>query len=285
MVVAVVGILSAVMMPSLAGARAAAKMAACAVQVHQVGVGLASYTADARHRWPPFLFSESSRPNLPLSGHYGGEGPPDIFRSGDVGDRDVNLHALRREGMIDESHLICPGASMNLRRQQTGYFRQGRFSTYCLRMPLSRDLWPTRTPPPGWDRDALYMYRFVAGGQEAPCGGEDILVPQLRVDRQYVSDVPGGGTFDPAADAVVSDAFVDRAYGDPVSRVERNWCHEGRFNVLRGHGAVRLANSRNDATHTMPRNTSPPGTTTPVDDTYNAAPAEAIWRFFDSAIR
>jgi hypothetical protein len=281
MTVAVASVLSAVVFPCLTGLRSSARLATCATQLHHVGAALACYTTDARHRFPPFLFSTSFNPSLSLSGHYGGDGPPDFFRLPGAGDRDVNLHALRREGMLDESQLICPGASVGVRQQQTGYFRQGQFSTYGLRMPYTYDLWPARTPPPGLDSDALNAYRFVAGGQVAPCASVGYIVPQLRVDRSYTMDVGGGGTFDPAADAVVSDLFIDQAYSDPVGGIERGWCHGARFNVLRGDGAVRPV--RDDGT--VRSNSSPPGTTRSVDGLYNAESAEAVWRFFDRATR
>ena len=285
MVVAVVGILSAVMMPSLAGARAAAKMAACAVQVHQVGVGLASYTADARHRWPPFLFSESSRPNLPLSGHYGGEGPESAGRKGD---RDVNLHALGREGRIRDTQLRCPGTAWDLPQSGLGV---GKFSDYCLRMPYSNDLWPSQTPPPKFT--ALDAYRYAAGGQSLKLpSGVEFVSPQLREDRQYAR-VVGGGVFDPARDVIVSDRFVDSAYRDSAGqigqavRVGRTGGHAGRFNVLVGDGAVRRVDLRNDDTATTSSTSLPPGTTLAdaVDDDYNAAAVETVWQRFDAATR
>jgi len=272
MTVSVIGVLSAVLLPALSGVRASARVATCAMQLHQIGVALGGYTAEARHLLPPFIFSEMTNPSLPLSGHYGGGDTFNLYRQDN---RDVNLHALRRERMIDEAQLLCPGAPKAVREQQAGYFAQGRFSTYCLRMPFSYDIWPGQTPPRG-DWDALDVYRFAAGGQILPWFDKDIFVPQLRVDRQYASAVSDGETFDPAQDAIVSDTFVDRAYRDPTGKIERGWCHGTSFNVLMGHGAVRLARPRRD--------TGPPGTTMPVEDgMYNASCAEQTWNFFTEA--
>jgi len=278
-VVVMIGVLSATLWPSLSSARSSARVGACAAQLRQVGVAMTYYTLASRHRLPPFLFSEKANPSLPLSGHYGGSnGEFADFLLSRTGDADVNLHALRREELLTGSNLICPGASRAIQDRQAGYFHGGRFSTYGIRMPYSLDIWPGQAPPlPGYD--TLFAYRRAAGGQMMPdWNNHPVQVPQLRVDRLYASDLPGGATFDPASDAIVSDAFTDRDYRDESGQVDRRWCHGGRFNVLLGSGAVRVA--KDDGT--VSTNASPPGTTRPVDDHYNASYAEAIWRFFDT---
>jgi len=275
MTLAVISVVVAIAAPGLSGARSAARQAACAAQLHHVSIALGVYTAESRNHLPPFLFSDSGSPNLPLSGHYGGAESGSLFRAGD---RDVNLHALRRQGMIRESQLMCPGASAALQDGRAGYFPKGRFSTYGLRMPYSLDIWPTRTPPhPDWD--ALTVYLHAAGGQTKTMFSVEVTSPQLRMDYQY-SECPSGGVFDPSADAIVSDMFIDqdtRAAG----AVERRWCHGRRFNVLLGGGAVRLVEDDG----TVLAYSSPPGAISAMYGEYNALRAERVWQFFTATAR
>ena len=58
MCVAILALLAAALIPAIAGSREAARRAACAANLHALGVGLISYATSHNHRLPPFTFSD-----------------------------------------------------------------------------------------------------------------------------------------------------------------------------------------------------------------------------------
>jgi prepilin-type N-terminal cleavage/methylation domain-containing protein len=61
-VVSIIGLLAAILVPSLAKARAQAKRVSCATQLHQVGVAMIAYMQDNRDRMPYVSYMPSVDP-------------------------------------------------------------------------------------------------------------------------------------------------------------------------------------------------------------------------------
>ncbi len=61
-VVAIIALLIAILVPSLSRARAQARRASCATQLHQVGIAMISYMQDSRDRMPHVSFMPSIDP-------------------------------------------------------------------------------------------------------------------------------------------------------------------------------------------------------------------------------
>jgi type II secretory pathway pseudopilin PulG len=295
--VSCVGLLSGIMLPSLSSARDSARRAACASQMHQIGVATSNYAAVHRFCMPPFQFCDA-RGTLPASGHYGGPSQPDPMTLRNP--RPVNLWCPVAEHMLTSAHLICPAAPGELRGGQESLFTYTRqFSTYCLRFPPSPDLFD-ESPQLGYfgNRGLLGVYLMYAGGDAAqipsPRGGAGTTyqtVPLVRLNRRYALDPDvcfGASTFDPAADAVVSDEFwwQDRHEQAPspppgvkAYAIRAKWSHGPFFNVLSGGGAVRATSDDG----TVAANSVPPGGS-PVDGgLYFGKDSERVWQYFDKA--
>lgn len=294
-VAACLGLLTAIMIPSLSAARDAAKRAACALQLGQVGAALSTYVGVHRFRMPPFRFCDTSG-NLPASGHWGGPSQHDPWISANP--RPVNLWCLVAEGMLTAASLTCPAASAGLRSGTESLFpRTTQWSTYCLRFPPSPDLFD-ESPGLGYYKGAplLGVYLMNAGGDLVPTGtgksgAARQTVPLVRLNRRYALDSAvcfSSTTFDPAADAVASDEFwwQDRREVAPKALsgltsypAAAAWCHGQQFNVLYGGGAVRTV--RDDGI--VAANSVPPGGTRVDSGVHFGKYAERVWQSFDAA--
>lgn len=290
-VIAIIGLLVGMLAPSLASARDHARLAACASNLHSIATALTAYAALNKNRLPPFAFADPSM-DLAASGHWGGPcqaTDPRAFMLG--GQIPINLYALCFARIIEPSTLFCPAADPDLRDGSASMFPlTDRFSTYCLRFPFSLDLF-RGCERIGTGQPLMNSFVVAAGGQiwsfgdNGPAGGK-CHMPQVQLGRTYATDpaIPatGDSEFDPAADTILADTFwwpavPDSApsFGGKVWPVRGGFCHDSRFNVCSGGGAVR-----------------------PVDDdgtiaaiTYggsdsaglSAARAERAWQFFDTA--
>lgn len=276
--IAVLTMLLALLVPSLSAARASARRSACLASLHAIHNGLTAYAVASQQRLPPFAYSSGYQCNLPLSGHWGGAdrtGDPDaVFR---IGMAWTNLHALVLQQYLRPGSLVCPAADL----RGGGLFpRTGRFSTYCLRLPYSRDLFaeaPSLTP---YNGQLLGVYLLAAGGQPFRVGPRYETVPQVRMDRRYTIDLPGMPVFDPASSPIVADQFhyQDQSLPAPAdgASVRRAWWHGSRFQVLYGDGSARTVTDDG----TIAANSAPPGGALTDDGKACATYAENVWRFF-----
>jgi hypothetical protein len=280
-VAATIVLLAGVLTPSVTQARKEAKRAGCASQLYHVGQGVATYAATHRFCLPPFAFSDMIA-DLPLSGHWGGTDQPAVGRF-PQGLHYVNLWALVAERTIEPRLLICPAADSDLQGLRASLFPYtNRFSTYCLRFPISMDLFAASSNPIP-PSDPLRYYKTNAGGQTLG----NTFIPLVRLDRRYqlVNQVAfGNGVYDPATDTLLSDGFwcpdppAAAANRPPTYSVRRAWCHGTDFNVLSGGGAVRTV--ADDGT--VAANSNSPQH--PLADTgfYYGKYAERVWQFLDA---
>lgn len=289
-VISVLILLLGIGLPSVSKARDMARMASCGAQMHQIGVALAQYTSESKQRMTPFALNsgDAETANLPLSGHFGGSS---LF--GRTGTDFVNLYVLANSGYVSQPLLICPGSQQARQAKPDSYFADtDRFSTYCLRMPCSWDLYPGGVRPCVNLSDPLFIYLRTGSGQgfgANPGGGSapSLITPFVRMDRRYRTDptlpVCGSGHFDPAEDVLVSDAFWDQeisqaAADDSSFPVRRTWCHGPQFNRLWANGAVKSV--RDDGTVATHSNNQARALAN--DGVYNATDAEHVWQFFDA---
>ncbi|MGA2266070.1 MAG: DUF1559 domain-containing protein [Phycisphaerae bacterium] len=297
-VVTCVGLLSSVLWPSLSSVRQQARRAACASQMHQIGLALASYAAANQFCMPPFRFSDV-RGTLPLSGHWGG--PSQFDPVSLLNPRPINLGCLTSQGLLSSANLLCPAAPAELGGGGASLFADTQwFSTYGLRFPISAGLFDESSClPAAYKPGPLAVYLRYAGGDRAPLavgygtgGVSHQTVPLVRLDRRYELDPAvcfGRSTFDPAADAVASDEFFwqDRSEPAPAAlapglktyAVRVGWSHGRYFNVLFGSGAVRTV--ADDGT--VAANSVPPGGSAVDDGLYFGKYAEKVWQYFDAA--
>jgi hypothetical protein len=268
------------------------------MKMRNVGIGLASYAASHRNRFPPFAFSSGYDPVLALSGHFGGAPASGNLVSGTPRGADcVNLWSLVRDEYIRAAEVICPGDRTRREDPNTSYFPYtGQYSTYCLRFPPSEDLF-AESPAMAYFRgkSLLFVYTYAAGGvslhldSTSPIGdqGPQIsMIPLVRLDRRY--RLAGGAVFDPAAGALLSDAFWRKDYSEPAPSdlagqasysVRASWCHGDLFNVLYGDGSLRcVAADESVRANTVSGNVRPPD-----DGQYYATYAEAVWQRFEAA--
>ena len=280
-VIALLALIAAMMVPSLAAAGRAARRADCKATLHHVYNGLTAYSTESRLRMPPFAFSTNIQGNLALSGHWGGAdqaSDPDAF--GRKGVAWANLSSLRVRKFIWPQQLICPSAEI----RGGAYFpRTSRFGSYCMRLPYSLDLFaesPALGPSSG---QLLGIYLMAAGGQGVQVSDHIETVPQVRLDRRYTIDLPDMPVFDPALSPIVSDAFCFQDMSSPPSpgcaAVRRAWSHGKEFQVLKGTGAV--VTVVDDGT--VAANSAPPGGGLPDDGKTYATYAENVWRYFAAA--
>ncbi|MHC4982652.1 MAG: type II secretion system protein [Planctomycetota bacterium] len=292
-VIGILALLMAILVPAVDHVRNMARLATCGGQMHDLHAAIRSRATAHNQQLPPFVFSDASKTNISLSAHWGGAsqaGDPAAF--GRRGVDYVNLWVLVRDGFVPPAELICPAAAAP--RGRSSYFPYSfRFSTYCLRMPASADLF--RQAPVTWQRYGMRIYALAAGGQPSPVRIANPFgatacetVPLVRVDGWYrlIEGVAcGDGNYEPATDAMLADAFwrqdhryqaQDRA-GLLAYHVESAWCHGKRFNVLSGGGAVRTVIDDG----TVRSNTVAPGGELPDDGMHFATYAERVWQFFD----
>lgn len=302
MVLAALVVLAGILVPSLSAAKNQARLAACAVQMRSVGTALRQFAACNENRMPPFAFSDHVG-NLPLSGHWGGMSQgadPDCFGRRAVDD--VNLWRLVAERLVTPRQLICPAEPCA--RGVSGYFPHTlKFSTYCLRMPYSEDIFRQAPALAHYSGRGLLGVYTAAGsghsllvGQEfpgwptgpIPAGGRPrATVPYVRVDLTYREADPVTGEqrmVELGSGAVLADTFWYQRRHKPAGavpgletyEVRAGWCHGERFNVLFGDGAVHAI--RDDGT--VAANSVGPDAELPYDGYYFASKAMNVWRHF-----
>jgi prepilin-type processing-associated H-X9-DG protein len=237
-VVAIVAILTGLILPTVGRARDLASLGSCKSHLRSVHSGLMLYATEHRRCLPPFAFSDPFKPDLLLSGHWGGTQNPNdptdpISPQGKR--KFTNLYCLVVEEFVDAQALVCPGADQDLRDDGASFFPYtDQFSSYCLRFPDSDGLF-SGSPPPSQHR--LNVYRFVTGGQWSKVGTERLRVPQVRLDSLY--DLTDGEEYSPPNDALLVDPVRLPAEKDGDYRVIRERSHGPWANVLFGDGAVR----------------------------------------------
>ena len=297
-VVAVLGLLAAVLMPSFTAARQRARLAGCSAAMRDIHSALMAYCCTSGQRLPPFAFSDFVG-SLPASGHWGGiSQSSDPVAFGRVGFENLNLWALVAEGFIPPARLICPGAAAELRSGLASYFPHTfHFSTHCLRFPASEDLFRSAPGLANFkDAGLLGVYRMHVGGQRVWVDKATStwtvphweVVPQVRIDKAYRT-LDGSGRYDVLDGALLSDAFWWQGRSEEGAAssglqtypVRAGWCHGRYFNVLYGDGAVLTV--RDDGT--VEANSVAPGEAPPSDKLYHAANSERVWQFFDAAKR
>ena len=280
-----------ILAPTLSGARSIALTVVCAGQMRTIGSALIGYATDNDNRLPPFAFSDYAG-NLPLSGHWGGAGPGGRF--GTRGTESVNLWPLIDERAIGVEAVVCPTAETPVRDGEANYFAAGEhFSSYCLRMPYSRDLFAGQADLLNWrDLGLLGIYGAYGGGQDCPgqpiagAGGAVVgtrgRVPQVRLDRTYREIDPAtdeAEMLDIVAAPILSDMFWHQRRVVPVEgggAAAVGWCHGKKFNVLRGGGSVSLISDDG----TILANSNAPGDELPDDGAHGASYAVKVWRHF-----
>ncbi len=292
-VLAILALLLAMLIPSLSAARRQASMSACAMQMRGVGVALKQFAVANRNRLPLFAFSDYNG-NLSLSGHWGGwsqANDPDCFgRDYKGGMENINLWRLVSGGYISAGHLICPGAEASNTGGSSSYFPYtSKFSTYCLRMPYSEDLFRT-TPSLAYLEKCglLGIYMQEASGEEFGSVSNMLTVPPVRIDLTYREVHPIDNeqrTMNFTDGAIMSDTFWYRDHHRPAEElpglttyeVSAGWCHGSRFNVLFGDGAVEGV--ADDGT--VEANSVGPDSSLPNDGANFASYAITVWRYFE----
>jgi len=293
----VISLLLGILLPSFSGIKARARLTVCAGRMRGVGVGLIQFAAARRNRLPPFAFSDFDC-DLPLSGHWGGPSQaadPALFGRPALAGADLNCWRLVAENIIEPRELICPSAGRGLTGGKASYFPHTRkFSTYCLRMPYSEDLFRMAPDLLNWQgQGLLFVYAMRAGGQAAPGADPDSIhwhqrVPLVRLDWTYHETDPASGeqrVVDLANGPMLADAFwyqqhshcVDSVPGLQAYEVCAGWCHGEWFNVLFGDGSVHGV--RDDGT--VAANSVAPGTQPAADANHHAAEAVKVWRYFE----
>jgi hypothetical protein len=295
-VVGCLGLLTGIMVPSLAAARDMAKRAACASQMHQIGIALSTSAAVHRFSMPPCRFCDE-RGNLPASGHWGG--PSQFDHVIMANPRPINLYCPATERMVAFSALICPAAPLELRRGGASLFaRSSQFSSYCLRFPPSPSLFDESPSLANYRGQGLLgVYLRHPGGktiddqvtQGAPVSR--VSVPLVKLNRRYALEADvcfTRTTFDPAGDVILSDEFWWQDRDEPAPPapsglvsypVKAAWAHGRQFNVLHGGGAVCTV----DDDGTVAANSVPPGGTLVDSGLHFGKYAERVWQYFDTA--
>ena len=279
----IISLLVVMLLPSFWQARKMALSAECASNLHHLGIAFQGYAAAENNRLPPFAFSDFTS-DIALSGHWGG-----ISQSGDpaafcrTGMECVNLWGLAKENYANPGALLCPAAAKELLRLSNSYFPySSRFSTYCLRFPASSMLFSDAPQLANIGGSLLTAYVRQAGGQRVNVSTYYEIVPQVRLDRSYRLDA-SGLTYDAASDALLADTFWRRGYrvqtapmtGLQTFPVQWDWCHDLKFNVLLGNGAVRTVGDNG----TVAANSNSPNQT--IAPTDSISRSENIWQYFN----
>ena len=282
----IIGLLTSILAPCLDEAIQMARLIRCTGQMHGVGRAMLMYAGQSNLQLPPFAFSDMSM-DLTLSGHWGGSGQagnPDLL--GQHADRQLNLQVLVGQGLLGAGLLICPSAPAELHDGTDSWFATSRqFSTYCLRMPLSEDLFAGSPQLLNHRKmGPLGVYWTYSGGQLASVKPYPQRVPLVRLDMSYklLDELLAAGDYDsdsidPARDVLMADAFwFQAAASDHRGRaVQRAWCHGRRFNAMRGDGSVR----RRQDDGTIAGHVQTPGQPKPWDGLYYASHSEYAWQY------
>jgi hypothetical protein len=281
--VGIIATATSLLMPALGALREQARLMQCSHQLRSVGQSLILYASQSNFALPPFAFSDMSM-DLPLSGHWGGSGQdfnPDILSQKGVAQ--VNLQVLVAGGLLPACQVICPSASSELQQRQARWFATtDQFSTYCLRVPPSQDLFSGCPGLANYHKmGPLGVYISHAGGQDVPVPPSSIeQAPLVYLDRLY--RLPAAirydrSDFDGARDVLLADAFwfqaTDKDYRNRP--VQRGWCHGKRFNALRGDGSVATAEDNG----TVVANVQTPAKPLAWDGLYYATYSERVWQF------
>lgn len=282
-------VLLTMLLPSLNKAKDLARRTVCAQQMSQIGVALKQWALQTNNRMPAFAFSDPQG-DFPLSGHWGGQSQlsdPDCFGRQNVAN--VNLWQLVAGGLLPHTILTCPAGDEALRDGTASYFPySSKFSTYCLRMPYSPDLFEQAPELADYGRRGLLgIYTMAGGGYRFHVGTAKVMVPLVRADRDY-RETDSAGLSRPcnlSAGAVLADQFwrQDRrtpADTSPTVRtygVRAAWYHDTRFNVLFGDGAVQAV--RDDGT--VRANSCPPDYEFPSDGANGSSHSVRVWRYFE----
>ncbi len=307
-VICMVMLLVAMLLPSLAQARRQACIASCSMNPRALLTGLAQYTSEFQDLLPPIGLAGAPG-DIPLSGHWGGFSQNfDPARNGFAGLQNVNLYVLLAGAYVTPGHLLCTGADGSFRSGSAGFFPfTERFSTYCLRLPYSLDLFST-APNLVYPRAHL-MAAFCGGssGQPDPggsrrgAGGGQLTLPYVRLSRQYLEVHPltsESRYLSYGQSPILSDNFWLERFQSPrlappesggkAFAVRASWCHGDRFNVGFGDGSVRTVRDAgkvsNDTDKVVWSNSVhgvPPGD----DQNANASYALNVWRFFEDSVR
>ena len=290
-VLGVVALLLAMVMPSLSAAKEQSRRTACAAQLKSLGTALRTYGTEHQEQMPPFAFSDQQG-NLPLSGHWGGvsqNSDPACMPNRHV--QDINLWRLVRWGYAGQAQLICPAAKTELKGRTSSYFSYTtKFSTYCLRMPYSYDLFRESPGLANFGNNGLlFAYRNDAGGEVFPWVTSRPVIPLARMDMEYSEVDPVSGvqrTMRPWENAILADNFWYQDFSQPANSpmpqvqgypVQASWLHGDRFNVLFGGGVLSIQ----DNGGTVAANTVK-GSVPPANDNANyASYAIRVWRFFE----
>lgn len=279
--IAIIIVLVSILMPSLDAVREQVQLIRCASQMHGVGASLLLYATQSDMSLPPFAFSDTTM-DVVLSGHWGGTGEDsnrDLLGQKFV--NQVNLQVLEALKYTQPGRLICPGAGEELASGKASYFGSTKqFSTYCLRMPVSEDLfsdcrvyWKPRGLGP------LGAFAHTSGGYPVTATYKELL-PQVRLDMKYtlLSELRyEQEDFEPARDVLLSDAFwYQGSSADHRGRaVQRAWCHGKRFEVMRGDGSVQ----RVEDDGTIREHVNTPGGKLDNDQLHFASYSEHVWQY------
>ncbi|MFA6133411.1 MAG: DUF1559 domain-containing protein [Phycisphaerae bacterium] len=292
-------LVAAIVTPSLGAVRQRARRMVCTSQLHQIGVALAAYQSANHYRMPPFAFSEALTPNLPASGHWGGPIQKDPTTVGLFfgPSASVNLWALTVESLLTPQALACPSSCFSRDSSVSLFTYTNKFSSYCMRFPLSGDLFAESPKLAGNSatRGLLAVYAGYHSGMRArdasdPLGSSKYPVPFVRTDSKYELEPSVcfvRSTFDPAQDAIVSDLFWWPKLAAPAPPAgkyrtfprEGSWCHGRDFNVLMGNGSVLSAT---DDKNVIAENCDNPAIDAGGANAYHSQQAERIWQFFDT---
>lgn len=288
-ILSILFILMGMLIPSFAAARRSAILASCGSNMHAVGIGLRQYASVNDERLPPFGFADASA-NLPQSSHWGGTQSADLLASArpEMRCSGINLWALMPESYLTPKHVLCPGASQEVRSGRASYFADTpQFSTYSLRMPYSSDLFRSDPTSANLNKSLLGIFVFAAGGQRVHVGMNLYAsAPQARMDMPYAETPPGGTerVFQYVSGAVLSDNvwFDQPPASTPAGASCRQylpaagWCHANKFNTLFGGGDVRRVPDDGTLARTATASHAPA-----KDKDNFATPYLAAWRYLE----
>jgi len=255
-VIAIIGLLISILMPSLAGARTQARTSACLSNLKRLGVGMTLYMNTNRDRFPPFRLKKARPTHDGAQVYVNGWGrrkprwqwfldsqevgpviDPEPFQdeiksSGSFGDSSVGANGESGQEMTNK-YFLCPGLNDEFEFD----VRNGAYGYNYQYLGNSRQ-----------DADERRWDNFPVGLQYVRSAGQTVLLadsrgagprhgkhsysldpPRLAVERNAQEFGPGSGDVTPGA----SDAALYR-----FSPVEAR--HDGRGNVVFVDGHAEL---------------------------------------------